>query len=545
MKADRILKSRHIYRGVGKDTFPGIVCIKDDRIIYTGSEDRLGYYLSEDTEFTDCGDNLIMPGFHDAHLHFFMSGLYADPKVKVSDSDLSEAECVAGLKDIENLCTKEEWMIGAGWNHPNWINPELPSKKSLDAVYPDRPVVMVSGDCHTVWMNSFGMEKLGINESTPDIPGGKIDRDEDGIPTGIFHEAAATSLFRKIFDFPDEEADRFCRNFMKTLNSYGITSVCDMSIMAVPGLDFVRDDIYSRLLEKGELTVRMHMYPTMTHGLERAVSMREKYSGPMLYCNGVKHFFDGVSSCHTAYLREPYANAYFEGDVGRTTVPPDEMRRMLLEAHENDFSMRVHTIGDQAIHLMIDYVEEAVTKFGPKPWLHHTLEHLENFQYEDIAKLAKAGIIPSVQPPHVLFTVAGVERDLGYERNQLMWPFRRLLDSGCTLAFGTDSPVVEVNPFYGLYNAVTRQSVADGKPEGGWIPQEKISQWEALSAYTYGSACAAGIEHLCGTLAPGMFADIAVTDTDLIHCDPEDIPKAECLLTLVGGKTVFERSKGC
>lgn len=539
--ADLILKSTHIYKGTGKETVSGFVAIRGDKILHVGAPEKMDSFVGPDTKVVDLGEQLIMPGLHDAHLHAFFSGLYADPKVKVSLTDTSEEQCVAGLADVADLVPKDKWLIGAGWYHPLWDNPVLPTKHSLDAVYPDRPVVMVSGDCHTMWLNSYGMKLLGIDRNTPDTPGGFIDRDENGEPTGTFHEAAATTLCQAIYNFPADEIDGFYESFMQTLNSYGITSICDMSMMAVPGMDFIRDDVYSRMEAAGKLTVRVHMYPTMVHGLVRPIEMRAQYQGPMLYCNGVKHFFDGVSSCHTAYLKEPYANAYYPGDVGKPTVAPDEMRKLLLEAHENDFSMRVHTIGDQAIHLMLDYCEEAEAKYGYKPYLQHTLEHLENFQYDDIARLARAHVLPSCQPPHALIDPKGIERDLGNDRAQLMWPFRRILDSGSTLAFGTDSPVVDVNPFYGLYNAITRQSAFDGKPEGGWIPQEKVAAWEAVSAYTYGSSCAANAGHLYGTLAPNMFADICVLDHNILDCDPEDILKTSCVLTIVGGRVVYEK----
>lgn len=540
-QADLILKSTHIYRGIGKDTFSGFVAVKGDKILYAGGFEMLERYCGKDTEVMDFGDQLIMPGLHDAHLHAFMSGLYADPKVKVSLADTSEAQCVAGLADVAPLVPKEEWLIGAGWRHTLWDDPTLPTKASLDAVYPDRPVVMVSGDCHTMWLNSCGMEKLGFDRNTPDIPGGKIDRDETGELTGVFHEAASFSICQQVYSFPPDVIDGFYENFMHTLNRYGITSICDMSMMAVPGMDFLRDDVYSRMEDEGKLTVRVHMYPTLIKGLERPLEMRAKYQGPMLYCNGVKHFMDGVSSCHTAYLKEPYANAYFPGDVGKPTVAPDEMRKLVLSAHENDLSVRVHTIGDQAIHLMLDFYQEAEAKYGYKPYLQHTLEHLENFQYDDIARLKTAHVLASCQPPHVVTDPAGIERDLGLDRAQLMWPFRRILDNGTTLAFGTDSPVVDVNPFISIYNAVTRQSSFTGKPEGGWIPQEKIAQWEAVSAYTHGSACAANASHLYGTLAPNLFADICVMDHNLLECEPEEILETNCVMTMVGGKIVYQK----
>lgn len=540
-QADMILKSTRIYPGTGPDTWSGFVAVRGDRILAVGRMGEEEGLTGPGTRVIDMGDRLLMPGFHDAHLHAFLSGLYADPRVKVSLTDTSEEQCVAGLAETAALVPKDQWLIGAGWYHSLWDRPVMPTCRSLDRAYPDRLVAMISFDCHTLWLNSRGMERLGIDRNTPDCPGGFLDRDERGAPLGTFHEAAATTLLRRILDFPRRETEGFYGRFMEILNGYGITSICDMSLTAQPGMDLIRDDIYRGMEEAGRLTVRVHMYPTMTGDMTRPLEMREKYRSPMLSCGGVKQFFDGVSACHTAYLKEPYANAWYPGDVGRTTIPPEEMRALVLQAHENDFSLRVHTIGDQAIHLMLDYIQEAEAKFGPKPWLQHTLEHLENFQPEDISRLAQLRVVPSVQPPHALADPKGVERDLGPERVKLMWPFRSLLDSGATLAFGTDSPVVEVNPFQGIYNAVTRQSAFDGQPAGGWMPRERIVPWEAVSAYTYGSARAANTAGVCGRLAPGMYADLCVLDHNILEGDPEDILNTRCLLTVVGGKIVYEQ----
>lgn len=541
--ADLILKSEHIYPGYGARSFAGYVAVRGDKILSVGEGNAWQTLAGEETRILELGERLLLPGLHDAHLHAFLAGLYADPRVRVSLTDTSEAQCVAGLAEVADLVERDAWLIGAGWYHSLWDEPVLPTKHSLDAVYPDRAVAMISFDCHTLWVNSFGMGKLGIDKNTPDIPGGSIDRDTKGEPLGTFHETAATSLLRAILTFSDEEVDGFYTRFVHSLNSHGITSVCDMSLMAAPGMDLIRDDIYRRMEEEGRLTVRVHMYPTLIHGLERARQMRDLYHGPLLYCNGVKHFFDGVSACHTAYLKDPYTHPYYPGDVGCTTIPPEEMRALVLEAHENDFSVRVHTIGDQAIHLMLDYYQEAEERYGRKVFLQHTLEHLENFQAEDLPRLARLRIVPSVQPAHALADPEGVERDLGQDRVQLMWPFRSILDAGAVMAFGTDAPVVDVNPFHGIYNAVTRQSVYGAQPEGGWQPQEKIEAWEAVRAYTSGAARAANASRLTGTLEPGKFADLCVVDRDILTCDPEDIPHARCVLTILGGKIVYQKEE--
>lgn len=543
MKADMILKSQAVFRGIIAEPTESIVAIKGSRIVYVGDVEKMQEYLGEDTKVYDFGNKLIMPGFHDAHIHMYMSSMYASPYIKVIKKNKSEEQCVADLKELAEKdldLEKDRWLIGTGWYHPLWEDPRLPTKASLDAAFGDRPVCMVSRDCHTMWFNSAGLLKAGLSKGSTPPEGGTYDYLENGELSGVVHEAATFALNAVVYTFPQNEELDCYRKFIRQLNAYGITSVCDVSMMPGEGLDFVRNDIYEKLLESGELTVRVNMYPTLGMNLDRPLKMREKYTGQVLKCTGVKQFQDGVSSCHTAYLKEDYTNAHFPGDRGKPTIPVESMRKMILHAAENDFSVRIHAIGDQAIHELLDIFEEAEKIYGRKPYLQHTLEHLENFQTEDIGRLAKAHVLPSVQPPHVMIDTIGVERDLGSERVKDMWPFRRLLDAGSTLAFGTDSPCVGVNPFYGIYNAVTRQSVHDQEPKGGWLPTEKITLAEALSSYTYGSACAASMEHDTGTLAPGKLADIAVLDRNLFDIDPEQIPDTKVVMTIMDGKIVYQ-----
>lgn len=539
IKAKTILKSSNIYTGIGNEILSGFVAIKDEKIIYVGNDNELENYIDDNTKIIDFEDKLIMPGIHDAHLHLFLSSLYADSKVKVSTEDKTEEECVIKLKDIEDLNTEDEWLICAGWYHTLWDEPHLPSKYSLDEKYPNRPVFMISYDLHTGWMNSCGMKKLGIDENTKDIPGGVIDRDENGIPLGTFHEAAFAEVLKKVVTFDENYINSFYHNFMKQLNSYGITSVCDMSLSPTEGMDFIRDDILQKMLENNELSVRVHMYPTINDDISRPLKMKDKYQGPMLFCNGVKQFFDGVNSCHTAWVSEPYTNAYFENDCGKPTLNPEKMKEYVIKAHQNNLSIRVHTIGDKAIHEMINYIEDAQNRYGKKEYLQHTLEHLENLLEADIERLAKNNIVVSVQPAHSIYDVQGVEKDLGSERIKMMWPFNSELKAGCTLAFGTDSPVVDINPFYGIYNAITRKNTFTRLPENGWIAKERITAFEAVSAYTYGSACACKADDILGSLQVNKYADICVLDRNILTINPEEIPDTKCIFTMLAGKIVY------
>ncbi|WP_080802370.1 amidohydrolase [Arabiibacter massiliensis] len=539
--ADLVIKSTRIFTATpGQDEpLTGAVAVADGRIVFVGPADEAQAYAGPGTVVEDWGDAFVCPGFHDSHLHFFPSAMDRSPYVVFCEGTCPE-DCVEALKAVEDARPRGEFMLSYGWYHPLWDNPVLPTKDILDAAYPDRPVCLQSGDSHTLWTNSKGLEKFGITKDSVPPAGGIYQKDENGELTGIIQEMAATKLIPAMLQFNEEETAAGIKQFLADLNAEGITSVCDVSLLAVPGGDFVRDDVYRDLRDRGELTVRINMFPTALEDLTRARKLRDEFAGDdMLRSPGLKQFFDGVSSTHTAWLTEPYANAYFEGDCGAPVTDPERMRRIVLGAAEEGFAVRIHTIGDRAIHVALDIFEEAREKFGA-PKGQNGLEHLENFLPEDIARLAELDVCANCQPPHTVLDPNGIERDLGPERAQWMWPYRTYLERGVKFSFGTDSPVVDINSREVIYDAVTRQSPATGEPAGGWQPQERISAADAVRAYTRGSAIAAGRGDEVGTLEPGKLADMAVLDADLVSCAPEDILKARVLATYLGGRKVHE-----
>lgn len=540
--ANLILKSTRIFTAEPGEnaTMSGSVAIEGGRIAFVGSDEAAAAYVGPGTIVTDLGDAFVCPGFHDSHLHFFPSAMDRSPYVVFCEGTCPE-DCVEALKQVEDARPKDEFMLSYGWYHPLWDNPVLPTKDILDAAYPDRPVCLQSGDSHTLWTNSKGLEKFGITKDSVPPAGGVYQKDENGELTGIIQETAATALIPIMLAFSEEETNAGIKQFLADLNAEGITSVCDVSLLAVPGGDFVRDDVYRALEERGDLTVRINMFPTALEDLSRARKLRDEFAdNDLLRSPGLKQFFDGVSSTHTAWLTEPYANAHFDGDCGSPVTDPERMRRIVLGAAEEGFAVRIHTIGDKAIHVALDIFEEAREKFGPVRG-QNGLEHLENLLPEDIARLAELDVSANCQPPHMVLDPNGIERDLGPKRAQWMWPYRSYLDKGVKFSFGTDSPVVDINSREVIYDAVTRQSPATGEPVGGWQPQERICAADAIRAYTLGSAIAAGRGDEVGSLAPGKLADIAVLDTDLTTCDPEDILRANVLATYLGGKKVYER----
>lgn len=447
------------------------------------------------------------------------------------DMGTSEAALVQHALEFSQDLPDDAWVVTQGWRDYRWDPPEHPTKASLDAAFPDRPCVMYSGDGHTLWLNSRALEALGVTRDSEPPAGGSYDKDASGELTGIAHEAAAMQLLPRCLEWLGEGriASAYADQ-MRRMAEQGITSICDMSLMPMPGCDFIRDDVYDKLQTAGRLGIRAHLFPTLLDDQSRLEELQVRYANnALLSAPGFKQFFDGVSSEHTAYLTEPYTNPRFPGDQGRLTVPAERMRKLVLAAAERGHTVRIHVIGDGAIHAALDIFEEAADLYGLPQHGHNTLEHLENLLPEDIDRLRKLNVVASSQPCHITLDPGGPERDLGLERSRIMWPFATYKQRGIRQAFGTDSPITAVTSMNVLYTAITRQDPKSHWPEGGWLPSERIDAATALRNYTLGSAYAAGDEQNLGSLEPGKYADLVVLDKTRSPSTPKNFkpPKSK------------------
>lgn len=544
LKADYIVRSQRVFTSApgAASARPLAFAVAADRIAYVDEFDRVQAEAGSGTPVVDLGDALVCPGFHDAHLHFFHTALGSSPYM-LMDMGKSEADLVAKTRAFAASLPDDAWVITQGWRDYRWDPPVPPTKRSLDEAFPDRPCAMYSGDGHTMWLNSRALELVGITRDSVPPQGGAYDKDQDGELTGIVREAAAMQLLPRMLEWiSPERIERVYADQMARMAQQGITSICDMSLMPLPGLDFIREDIYEALESRDQLTLRAHLFPTLLDDQSRLEAMQKRYrESALLRAPGFKQFFDGVSSQHTAYLTDPYTNPHFPGDRGRLTVPAEKMRAMVLAAAERGHAVRIHTIGDGAIHEALDIFEEARRRFGAPTQGRNTLEHLENLLPGDIDRLRELGVLASSQPCHITLDPGGPERDLGPERSRIMWPFATYLARGVDQAFGTDSPITPVTSMNVLYTAVTRQDPFTHEPAGGWLPGERIRAADAVRIYTAGSAAAVGREDELGQIAPGMLADFIVLDRDITARDPREIQSAQVLATYVGGRQVFER----
>ena len=548
MPIDLIIRTNSLFTSIGDASAPGAVAISGDRIAAVGSPEDVCALAGPGTRVLDLGDAFVCPGFHDAHLHFTSSAIGRSRFAVFCEGDSPE-ECADSLAAVADARPRDEFMIGYGWRQGRWEDPiSLPMKDVLDARWPDRPVVLQSGDCHNLWLNSAGLAKLGLTDESVPPAGGTYAKDADGHLTGIIQETASMALVpQTMAGLSEDEYLEAARSFVHDLNAQGITSVCDMALMALPGIeDLVRDRYYERLLDEGSLTVRMSLFPTALEDLTRAHELRGRLGdNPYLRVGGLKQFFDGVSSTHTAWLLDEYANPYFPGDCGRPSIDPELMRRIVLAANAEGFAVRIHTIGDRAIRTALDIFEESERVNGPLAYGHNGLEHLEGFAPGDMERLASLDVVANVQPPHATQDPDQYERDLAEPRVQLMWPFASYVRLGARFSFGTDSPVVGIDSKNVIYDAVTRRDAVTKLPPDGWHTDECISAADAVRAYTLGSAYACGREDELGTLEAGKLADICVLSHDIVGTpdapvDPEEILTAEVLMTIVGGKIVYE-----
>ncbi|MCM3240411.1 amidohydrolase [Heyndrickxia oleronia] len=531
--ADIIVSSNAVFTGLSDQPEPASIAIKDNTIIAIGSEEQIKPYIGENTKFYQFSDQLIMPGFHDFHLHIM------DGAVAMNSANLfparSEEEALEIIRKFAESRPEDEWVIGSTWDAGYWDTQKLPSRYSLDRILPDRPALMFHAEGHYVWVNTKALEIANINRDTENPSYGIISKDENGEPDGILYEKAMGLVIRHAYDFTKEEKRELFANFLNHAVSLGVTAVHDL--FATESLEILNDyDVFKEFEDKGKLTTRVHLWPALNGNLEYVKRLRDTYHSDKLRVSGLKQFIDGVITARTAYLLEPYADK--PDTRGETSFPSETIKKWVVDADNEGFSIRFHAIGDGAIRLALDAYEEA-QKVNGKRDARHSIEHVEVIHPDDIGRFKELDVTASMQPDHFAMSERGVYTDrIGNEREKYVFPIHTLQKSGARLAFGTDFPIDVLNPLLQIYRAVSR---IDSSGEKVWHPHERISLAEALKAYTVGSAYSTFREHELGTLEVGKLADIVVLERNLFEIPVEEIPDTKVQLTISDGKVVFDQ----
>jgi predicted amidohydrolase YtcJ len=535
--ADTIVLHGKIYTLNPKQEWAEALAIRGERIVAVGSDTDIANLQSKDTKVIDAKGHLVLPGFTDCHIHF-IDGSFSLGRVNLEDAK-DAADIQQRLREYGGKHPGNDWILGRGWNYAMFPT-SLPDKKYLDEVFPDRPAFLEGYDGHTYWANSKALALAHITKDTPNPPNGIIVRDpQTGEATGALKEAAQ-SLVAAVIPKPTRgEKLAALRDGIRWANENGLTRVHSA------GGDFEEFDLYDELLRHGDLTLRFYvsyfqdppeLRPQDVSAIEDA---RKKYTGDWLSAGAVKFMIDGVIESHTAAMLGPYSDD--PSLKGKLFWDPDKYNSAIAELDKRNLQLFTHAIGDYGIRTALDGYENAA-RLNHSSLRRPRIEHIESVSNADIPRFGKLRVIASMQPLHSYpndDTLDVWARNIGPERASRAWVWKSIAKEGGQLAFGSDWPVVTLNPFKGIQTAVTRQT-SEGLPKDGFVPSQRLSVAEAIRGYTLGAAFAGFREKTEGSLEPGKIADLIILSQNLFQIDPHTIDKTKVLTTVVGGRVVFQ-----
>src|SRR5262245_21797398 len=511
--ADLVVLNARVWTGDARRPEAEAIAVVGERIVAVGSRADIELWRGPETGLVDAEGRRVVPGFNDAHVHFF-DGSAKLAQVKLKDAH-SPNELARRIGEHAKKLAQGEWVLGGTWDDQAFEQPRLPTRADVDAFTPETPVFVDRYDGHMALANGVALKLAGITRDTAAPAGGEIVRDASGEPTGVLKDAAMGLVYKVVPPPSHESRLRTIREGLRHAASLGVTSVQDM-VTSGPELA-----AYAELLERGELTVRLSAAPLETRWEELAgLGVRRAFGSSWLRVGAVKGFADGSLGSTTAYFFQPYGAApQASGLLSDEMHPIEAMRERLSKADAAGLQLCIHAIGDRAISIVLGLFDDVQKANGPRD-RRFRVEHSQHMAPGDFARYAALGVIASVQPYHAIDDGRWAEARIGRERSQRTYAFRSFLDAGVRLALGTDWYVAPLDPMQTLYAAVTRATL-DGKRPSGWVPEQKITLAEALSAYTAGSAYAEFQEHDKGRLVPGQLADLVILSEDVLDVPAE------------------------
>jgi predicted amidohydrolase YtcJ len=541
--ADLVLKNGAICTMDAARRWFQAMVIRDGRIVYLGSDASVRPWIKDTTKIIDLKGGMVLPGFHDTHVHLAEGGVELDQLSLEGASDIQEVE--QKIKEYMQKNPKKEWILGGNWALTLFANAN-PKKELLDAIVKDKPVFLISNDGHSAWANSKAIKMAGVTNKTTDPKLGRIERDPvTGEPSGAFREAAVDLIRKKAPRVTDLQMLQGTRNAVKYANSFGITAI----IEANTGEDILK--AYKKLDKDGSLSLKVRAaVETDPEGREnqvdRAIALRQKYSGKRLHIGAAKFFADGVVETHTAALLSPYLDKKEETGISNWT--DDKFASMATLFDSRGFQIHIHAIGDRAVRQALNTIEVVRKKntiFDNRPHI----AHLQLIDKADMPRFRKLGVTATFQPFWAyrdVFVKDLTVPVLGEERTNNMYPINSLLRQGAVLSAGSDWTVSSLNPLDAIEVAVTRKGLFD-KPEVGKDEplnlDERVNLMDILAAYTCGGAFVDHSDRETGSLEPGKAADLIVLDKNLFDIPNTDIHKVKVLQTMIDGEIVFDRER--
>ncbi len=516
-----------IWTGVASAPWAEAIAFQGDRISKVGSRAEIAAVIGDATRIIERPGAMLVPGFIDTHVHFITGGAgIASVQLRTA---ATPAEFSSRIAAFAAGRPAGEWIQYGNWDHELWGG-ELPQREWIDASTPDHPVFVERLDGHMALANSVALTAAGITAETPEVEGGSIVRDANGVPTGVLKDNAMDLVRKVIPPASDERMDAIVTAAMQHVAAAGVTTVHDMG-------DWSNLEAYRRAHAAERQITRIYAHvPLPDWQRMREEVARNGRGDDWLRIGALKGFVDGSLGSHTAAFFDPYTDV--PSDRGLLLNDPAALEAWIVGADAANLHVAVHAIGDRAIRMLLDTYAIVTARNGARD-RRLRIEHAQHIHPDDMDRFHAQGVIASMQPYHAIDDGRWAERVIGAERAATTYAFRSLLDTGASVSFGSDWSVAPPTPLEGIYAAVTRRSL-DGANPVGWVPAQKITVEEALVAYTSTGAYASFEELRKGRLAPGMLADAALLDRDITAIAADDIPNTKVLMTIVGGRVVFE-----
>ena len=534
LPADTVFRRGAVYTVDAARSWAEAVAVREGRIVYVGTEAGLAPWVGPQTRGIDLDGKMLLPGFHDSHVHLVGGGIELD---ECNLNGLSTMDQVlAAVSEFAKRYPEKKWIRGGGW--PLTLSGGNPHKDLLDKIVPDRPVILDAFDGHSSWVNSRALEIAGVTKETPDPPRGRIERDPaTGEPTGTLRESAARLVIVKTPPYTHEEFVTGLRRGLEIANRFGITSVQEARVTDKHLKAFAELD------QSGELNVRtvaaMGFDPAKGMSqLSQFVEWRAKFQSKRLRTTAVKIFQDGVIESRTAALLQPYLGG--KDERGWLNYEPEVLKPLAAEIDRLGFQIHIHAIGDRGIQSSLDALEFARDRNGSRDSRHH-IAHIQLFDPPDIARFRRLGVVANFQPYWAQADKYIVDMTLpvlGPERSRWLYPLRSVAKTGAVIACGSDWSVSTMNPLDAIQVAVTRRGIKE-PPGPAWLPEEAVDLPLMLAGYTINGAFVNFQESETGSIEVGKAADLIVLDRNLFEIPAHEIHLAKVLLTVLEGKEVF------
>lgn len=503
------------------------VAIIDSKIVAVGKSSDVENLSRRNFQVIDLEGKTVIPGLIDCHTHF-LSFAYSLHRVNLQGFSSFE-KLLSAVRSFSRKLKPDEWLVGDGWDKNILGDQSLFTKETLDNLWPEAPALLQSKDHHLLWVNSKTLKAAGIDENTDDPPGGRIERDPlNREATGLLKENACNLVWDRVPSLPTTTSERLLREAMKIANSYGLTGIHDFEGQRA-------FDLFRQMAADNELTLRV-AYWIPDGDLDSAMNLgtRSGFGDEAVRFGGVKLYCDGTLGSQTASMFEPYEGS--ADNCGICVTPQEQLTEIARKASQAGISVAIHAIGDKAVHQALNAIEASAPENIKENRLRHRIEHIQLLHSPDVERFKKLRVIASVQPVHAPSDRDVAEKYWG-KRCKLAYAYQTLRKSGAQVVFGSDVPIETLNPWSGIYAAVTRKKTNEDE---SWYPKEKLGLAEAVSAYTRWASYASYEENVKGSIQIGKLGDMVILSQDVFEIEPERLPETKAECTILGGKIAFQ-----